>query len=282
MELPDWVADEIPARLKGGTGFLVMVKLFRHGRPQVDNQGRRRVYWAGNLGKLTLASRGALDPAVRQLMALGALRVHEPLRASSPRGYSVPVDVPGWGVVPAFVGAGVSEKDTYEAWGVSEKSTPCESTVSEKDTPREFRAQANGGGGEYLSSSRTPSGVFPDQDLHHHHSPGIPREAILSTLAAMEFNGAGGFLATHGPMRVGGALLELWGEIEQGEYVHSFPGWLRSAVQDRDRAFEQPAEWGFLEAMRVEVAKTPEEREWERRKASATAPFGYRYIGGLR
>lgn len=259
MNLPDWVADSLRPRVQGGTALTVMVMLFRHGSPQVGPGGERRVYWSGQLGALTGASRGALDPAVKQLTALGALRVHEVLRAGSPRGYSAPVDEPSWGVVPA-------------EHGVSEKSTPREPTVSEKDTPREFRAHANGGGGEYLSSSRSPLGVSSDQDLHHHHSPGIPREAVLSTLAAMDFNGAAGFVATYGPERVGGALLELWGEFAGGEDVKNPAGWLRKAVTDRGRFFEQVTQWGFLDALQAELSKTPELRAWEQQKA--------RYIGG--
>ena len=107
MELPDWVADEVPARTRGGVPLLLVLKLFRHGSAVVDPEtGGRRTYWNGQPARLTGASKRALDGAIDELVALGVLRVHIPARPGTTRGYSIGFDVPAWGVVPGPRGPG--------------------------------------------------------------------------------------------------------------------------------------------------------------------------------
>lgn len=252
MELPDWVVDEVPARARGGVPLLLVAKLFRHGSPLVDPEtGGRRMYWRGQLARLTGASKRALDGAVEELVALGALRVHEPLRAGAARGYSVGFDAPSWGVVPGPgcpgrgvvpVVAGGAESAPLNREGGAENAgvqkmhgaknaDPSNLRGAENAHPREPRAYANGGGGD-LDPIPGPVGV----EIHHHPS-GDPREQILRTLRGLGVDSPGAVLASHGPDRLLGALGELAAEMRRGR-VWNPAGWLVSALVDRGRVFE--------------------------------------------
>lgn len=242
MELPDWVVDEVPARARGGVPLLLVVRLFRHGSPLVDPEtGGRRMYWRGQLARLTGASKRALDGAVEELVSLGALRVHEPLRAGAARGYSVGFDAPSWGVVPGpgCPGRGVvpavaggAEIAPHSREGVAKNADPSNLRGAKNATPSELRAYANGGGGD--------PDPFPGEvgsEIHHHHPSGDPREQILRTLRELGVDSPGALLASHGPERVLGALGELAGEQRRGR-VWNPAGWLVSALVDRGRVFE--------------------------------------------
>lgn len=249
MELPDWVVDEVPARARGGVPLLLVVKLFRHGSPVVDpGTGGRRSYWCGQLPRLTGASKRALDAAVEELVRLGVLRVHEPLRAGSARGYSVGFDAPAWGVVPGPCGPVRGVVPVVEGGaeiaprnrGVqklhgAENATPSNLGGAENADPRESRAHANGGGGDL-----DPLTDRVGHGIHHHHSSGESREQILRTLRELEVDSPAALLASHGPSRVLGALGELSGEMRRGE-VRNPAGWLVKALVDRGRVFEEPA-----------------------------------------
>ncbi len=244
-ELPDWVVDELPARARGGVPLLLVVKLFRHGSPVVDpGTGGRRSYWCGQLPRLTGASKRALDAAVEELVSLGVIRVHEPLRAGSARGYSVGFDAPAWGVVPGPCGpvrgvvpvvAGGAEIATLNREGGAENATHQIQGGAKNADPSESRAHANGGGGD-LDPLTEPVGV----GIHHHHSSGESREQILRTLRELGVDSPAALLASHGPSRVLGALGELSGEMRRGE-VRNPAGWLVSALVDRERVFEEPS-----------------------------------------
>jgi hypothetical protein len=245
MELPDWVVDEMTAKARGAVPLLLVAKLFRHGSAVVDPAtGGRRAYWSGQLPRLTGASKRALDAAVDELTALGVLRVHGPLRAGAARGYSVGYDVPAWGVMPGSDGPvrGVVPvvEQGAEVAGVQklhrvEVAPPSNLGGAENATPSESRAYANGGGGDQ-DPFTGPVGL----GIHHHHSSGFPREQILRTLRRLDVDRPGALLATHGPVRVSGALEELAGEMRRGR-VWNPAGWLVMALVDRERVFEEPS-----------------------------------------
>ena len=262
--LPDWVVDELPARSRGGVPLLLALKLFRHGTPVVDPEtGARRAYWCGKLPRLTGASKRALDAAVAELVSLGALRVHEPPRAGAARGYSAGYEPPAWGVVPGPGGPGRGVVPALE--GDAETATPQIQGGAEIAAPSESRAHVHGGGGD--------PDPLPDQEGMeiHHHPSGESREQILRTLRELGVDSPGALLASHGPVRVLGALNELAAELRRGG-VRNPAGWLVAALVDRERVFEQaragvladlqrPAEvvrrWGLEAAF-------PEWREWSR------------------
>ncbi|PWB44184.1 MAG: hypothetical protein C3F10_09510 [Dehalococcoidia bacterium] len=229
--LPDWVVDELPARSRGGVPLLLALKLFRHGTPVVDPEtGARRAYWCGQLPRLTGASKRALDAAVAELVSLGVLRVHEPPRAGAARGYSAGYEPPAWGVVPGPGGPGRGVVPALE--GGAESATPQVHGGAETAAPSESRAHANGGGGD--------PDLLPDpegMEIHHHPS-GDSREQILRALRELGVDSPGALLASHGPVRVLGALGELSAELRRGG-VRNPAGWLVAALSDRERVFEQ-------------------------------------------
>lgn len=260
MELPDWVVDEVPARARGGVPLLLVAKLFRHGSPVVDpGTGGRRAYWCGQLPRLTGASKRALDAAVEELVSLGVLRVHEPLRAGSARGYSVGFDAPAWGVVPGPCGPvrgvvpvveGGAEIAPHNREGGAENADPSNLRGAENADPREPRAHANGGGGD-----QDPLTDRVGQGNHHHHPSGESREQILRTLRELGVDSPAALLASHGPSRVLGALGELAGEMRRGR-VWNPAGWLVSALVDRGRVFEA-AGVGVLEEVSRPAVERP-------------------------
>jgi hypothetical protein len=244
MEIPDWVIDELPSRTRGGVPLLLAVKLFRHGSAVVDPEtGGRRVYWCGQLPRLTGASKRALDGAVDELVALGVLRVHEPPRSGAPRGYSAGFDAPSWGVMPGPCGPGrgvvpAAEGGSAPAPAARERGAKHATPQIQRDAktagPADSRAQANGGGDPDLLSG--PVGM----KIHHHHPSRELREQIVRTLGELGVDAGAALLATHGPVRVLGALGELANELRRGG-VRNPAGWLVAALVDRERVFEQAA-----------------------------------------
>lgn len=229
--LPDWVVDELPARSRGGVPLLLALKLFRHGTPVVDPEtGARRAYWSGKLPRLTGASKRALDAAVAELVALGVLRIHEPPRPGAARGYSASYEPPAWGVVPGPGGPGRGVVPAAE--GGAEIATPQIPGGAAIATPSESRAYANGGG-----EDPDPLPGKEGMEIHHHPS-GESREQILRTLRELGVDSPGALLASHGPVRVLGALGELAGELHRGQ-VRNPAGWLVAALMNRERVFEQ-------------------------------------------
>lgn len=92
MELPDWVVDNVLVQARP-TAVRLAVMLYRHGRPQVDRAGNRRLYWRGSLqalARLTGCSKRSIVDAQRELVELGLVRVHAPNRHRAPQGLSVP------------------------------------------------------------------------------------------------------------------------------------------------------------------------------------------------
>lgn len=242
MELPDWVIDELPSRTRGGVPLLLVVKLFRHGSAVVDPEtGGRRAYWCGQLPRLTGASKRALDGAVDELVALGVVRVHEPSRSGASRGYSAGYDAPSWGVMPGpcgpgrgvvpAAGGGAAPAPTRREGG-AKHAAPQNRRDAKTAGPADSRAQANGGGDPVL---------LPDQggkEIHHHRPSRELREQIVRTLGELGVDAPAALLATHGPVRVLGALGELANELRRGG-VRNPAGWLVAALVDRERAFEQ-------------------------------------------
>ena len=232
--LPDWVVDELPARARGGVPLLLVLKLFRHGTPVVDPEtGARRAYWSGKLPGLTGASKRALDAAVAELVALGVLRTHEPPRPGAARGYTAGYETPAWGVIPGPGGPG---RGVVSAAGRgAENATIQVHAGAETATPSESRAYANGGGGD-----PDPLPRQGEKEIHHHHqqSSGESREQILRALRQLGVDSPGALVASHGPVRVLGALGELATELRRGG-VRNPAGWLVAALVDRERVFEQ-------------------------------------------
>lgn len=103
----------------------------------------------------------------------------------------------------------------------------------------------------------------------HHHPSGKAREQILHTLRGLGVDSPGALLATHGPVRVLGALGELANELRRGD-VRNPAGWLVAALADRERVFE-PAGLHVLELVVLPEklrrrwgldAAYPDWREW--------------------
>lgn len=245
MELPDWVADEVPARTRGGVPLLLVLKLFRHGSAVVDPEtGGRRTYWNGQPARLTGASKRALDGAIDELVALGVLRVHIPARPGTTRGYSIGFDVPAWGVVPGprGPGRGVEPADDVgpnhapgSLAGGARSSSPQIQEGAGRAGPGESRAHVHGGGGDPdLLPARGENEI-------HHHPSGELRERILRTLRGLQVDSPGALLASHGPVRVLGAIGELSLELHRGG-VRNPAGWLVAALLDRDRIFAPAGE----------------------------------------
>lgn len=264
MELPDWVADEVPARTRGGVPLLLVVKLFRHGSAVVDPEtGGRRTYWQGQPARLTGASKRALDGAIDELVALGVLRVHIPPRPGTTRGYSIGFDLPAWGVVPGPCGPGrgVEPADNVGASpapgslaGGAGSSTLQIQGGAEGAGHGESRAYVNGGGGD-----PDPLPARGEDEIRHHPS-GELREQILRTLRGLKVDSPGALLASHGPVRVLGAIGELSLELHRGG-VRNPAGWLVAALLDRDRIFA-PAGEDVLD----DVLQLDQEFEARRRK----------------
>lgn len=239
--LPDWVVDELPARTRGGVPLLLALRLFRHGTPVFDPAtGERRAYWSGQLTRLTGASKRALDAAVAELVALGVLRVHESPRANTARGYSVGFGAPAWGVVPGPGGPGRGVVPASA--GGAEGATPQVRGGAEIAAHGQSRAHANGGGDADPDPLPGPVSNVID---HHHHPSREAREQILRTLHELGVDSPAGLLATHGPVRVLGALGELAVEMRRC-LVRNPAGWLVTALKDRERLFA-PANEQVLE-----------------------------------
>ena len=67
------------------------------------------------------------------------------------------------------------------------------------------------------------------------------RERILRTLRGLQVDSPGALLASHGPVRVLGAIGELSLELHRGG-VRNPAGWLVAALLDRDRIFAPAGE----------------------------------------
>ncbi len=257
--LPDWVADELPARTRGGVPLLLALRLFRHGTPVFDPEtGERRAYWSGQLTRLTGASKRALDGAVAELVALGVLRIHEPPRANTARGYSIGFGAPAWVVVPGAGGPGRGVVPASQ--GGAETATPQVAGGAKFAAPGESRAHANGAGDEDPDLFLEPVSKAID---HHHHPSREAREQILRALHQLNVDSPGGLLATHGPVRVLGAIGELAAEMRRCQ-VRNPAGWLVTALKDRERLFAPPDPAVLDEVLTL--AAPPDAFEQEKRR----------------
>lgn len=95
--IPDWVIDEVLQPAKP-IAFRLVVLLFRHGRPVVDANGNRRVYWRGStqeLARLVGASKPHILAAEHQLEERGFLVLHKRTHNNAPHALSAPVERAG-------------------------------------------------------------------------------------------------------------------------------------------------------------------------------------------
>jgi hypothetical protein len=85
----------------------------------------------------------------------------------------------------------------------------------------------------------------------------VSREHILRTLRELGVDAPGALLATHGPVRVCGALGELANELRRGG-VRNPAGWLVSALVDRERVFANAG----VEVLELVVVPEQLRRRW--------------------
>ncbi len=97
LNIPNWVTDEIIGPAQPHTIRLVLA-LFRHGSPQVAEDGSRRVYWRGSkqqLARTSWQTKRSVDAAVAELQRRGFLTLHRVTVPSAGIAISAPVDPQG-------------------------------------------------------------------------------------------------------------------------------------------------------------------------------------------
>lgn len=282
MDVPDWVWDEAHPLLSPSE-LQVVLAILRHGgganREMHEGQWRARV----TLTTKALASMAGVSArTIENGFTKGHLgrfiqQSHVTRRGAS-RSFSVYYQgqcaefAHGSETRPAPVSP-VVDRGSYRCAEIARQtgeSSDRHAIFSHASNLNGARPRANGGGGEDLLIQIQTNPVLGEEDPTT--TIPIAREKILRVLEAFEFAGANGFIRTHGPRRIIGALAEAWELIGIGALEN--PGaWLRSKVNDERRQFADPEGFEFFEALLAWSEDVIAHREEARRLAEIDARF---------